>query len=81
MAAARRDVGQRSPGRDAHEAPLRIQLVEKRDEVVLVGAAPVVEHQRALGLAGRLADEVNQAQAAACLGLTTGVSTRSISSR
>ena len=32
-------------------APLRVEHVEQREEVVLVGAAPVEEHERAGGLA------------------------------
>ena len=38
----------------------RVELVEQPEEVVLVGAAAVVEDERALGLARRLAQAVDQ---------------------
>jgi hypothetical protein len=44
---------QRPARRDPEETLLRVEQVEQREEVVLVGAPPVQEHQRALGLAGR----------------------------
>ena len=50
VAAARRQE-QRPAGRHADEPALGIEHVEERGEVVLVGAAAVQEHERALGLA------------------------------
>jgi len=50
VGAARRQ-RERPARRDAREAPLRIEGVEQRKEVVLVGAASVEEDERALGIA------------------------------
>ena len=84
VAPARRHVRQRRAGSDADEPPLGIELVEEAEEVVLVGAAPVVEDEGALWVALGLADSVDQlahpAERAA-RGFWTGVRTRSISSR
>ena len=44
---------ERGPGRDHVEAALRVEHVAQRDQVVLVGAAAVVEHQQPLGVAFR----------------------------
>ena len=49
--AARRQ-RERAARRDAEQPPLRIERVEERVEVVLVGAAPVQEDERSLRLAG-----------------------------
>jgi hypothetical protein len=48
--AARRQ-RERPARRDAYEAPLRVERVEQRKEIVLVGAATVEEDERALGVA------------------------------
>jgi hypothetical protein len=52
--AARRQ-GERAARRDPEQATLRVECVEQRDEVMLVGAAAVEEDEGALGLPGRLA--------------------------
>ena len=39
------------PRRGAEQAPLRVELVEQREQVVLVGAAAVEEDERPLGIA------------------------------
>ena len=66
------------------QAALRVELVEEPEEVVLVGAAAVVEDERALGLARRLANQWTSSltrASAPARGFVTGVRTRSISSR
>ena len=42
------------------QPPLRVELVEQPEQVVLVGPAAVVEDERALGLARRLAQPVDE---------------------
>ena len=88
MPAARRDPGERRAGRHPEQPALRVELVEQPEEVVLVGAAAVVEDQRPLGLAGRLAQPVDQVARLAAAhagvavrGLATGHQLASISSR
>ena len=75
--AARRQ-GQRPARRVAVQPPLRVERVEQREQVVLVGAAAVEEDERALGLAGRraLADGHTSSR-----GFGSGVSRGSISAR
>ena len=51
MVAARRQQ-QRAARSDAEESLLRVERVEQRVQVVLVGPAPVEEDERAVGLAG-----------------------------
>ena len=46
MGAARRQ-RQRSPQGEAHEPPLGVEQVDQREQVVLVGAPAVQQHQRA----------------------------------
>ena len=60
VAPAGRDVRQRRAGGDPEQAPLRVELVEQPVEVVLVGAPAVVEDERALGLARRLAEQMDE---------------------
>ncbi len=45
---------------EAGEAPLGVEQVEQREQVVLVGAPPVQQHQRAGRLAGGWADAVGE---------------------
>ena len=47
---------ERAARRDPEQAALRVEHVQQRDEVVLVGAAAVEEDERALRLAGRRRD-------------------------
>ncbi len=56
MRATRRE-GERRPRRDAEQAPLRVEQVEQREEVVLVRPAPVQQDERSLGLAVRRAGQ------------------------
>jgi hypothetical protein len=49
---------ERPARRDADQPPLGVEHVEEREEVVLVRAAPVEEHERPLRPAGSRADEV-----------------------
>jgi hypothetical protein len=49
---------QRPPGGGAEQAPIGIEQVEQREEVVLVGAAAVEEDERAVGVPVRGADAV-----------------------
>ena len=74
--AAARGQEQRPAGRDAHQAALGVEEVEEGREVVLVGAAPVHEHERAFGLARGWADLVDELGHAVVLtrGLVSGVS-------
>ncbi len=72
---------QRPARREADEAPLGVEHVEERHEIVLVGAAPVEEDERALGLARRLADADGQVFCHASRGFRIGVSFGSICSR
>ena len=72
---------QRPARRDPDEAPLRVEHVEERHEIVLVGPAPVEEDERALGLARRLAHEGRQVFCHASRGFRSGVSVGSICSR
>ena len=51
MVAAGRQL-ERPARSDAEEPPLRVERVEQRVQVVLVGPAPVEEDERALRLAG-----------------------------
>ena len=44
---------ERAPREDADEALLRVEKLEERSEILLVGSAAVQEHERALGRAGR----------------------------
>ena len=57
---ARRDVGQRRARCHPEQPPVRVELVEQRIEIALVDAAAVQQDQRALGLAGRLASQMDQ---------------------
>ena len=58
---------ERSPGGDAVQAALGIERIQQREEVVLVGASPVEEDERAFGLAGRRPrSKPKLAQGAAC---------------
>ena len=77
MAAAGRDVRDRGAGREPQQAALRVELIQQRSQIVLVGAAAVQEDQRALGLAGRLPDamwKVGYGFAAVSRGLVIGFS-------
>ena len=49
-----------APGVMPEQLAFRVELVEHRVEVALVDAAAVEQDQRALGLAGRLAVEMDQ---------------------
>ena len=82
MAPTRRQE-ERAAGRDADQAALGVEEVEEGGEVVLVGAAPVHEHERALGLARGRADLVDELGHAVVLarGLVSGVSACSSCSR
>ena len=82
VATARRQE-ERPAGRDAHEPALGVEEVEEGGEVVLVGPAPVHEHERALRLARRRADLVDELGHAVvpARGLVSGVSACSSSSR
>ena len=60
VATARRDVRERRPRRHPEQLSLRIELIEQGVEVALVDATAVQENQRALGVARRLAIEVDQ---------------------
>jgi hypothetical protein len=57
---ARGHPGERRSRGDAEQLPLGIELVEDREEVGLVGGPAVKEHQGALRLARRLADQMGQ---------------------
>ena len=52
---------ERPARRGADEPPLRVEHVEEREEIVLVGAAAMQQHERAVRLSGGRADEVAQA--------------------
>jgi hypothetical protein len=47
--------GERAARGGAEQAPLRVEHVEEREQIVFVSAAPVEEHERALGVASSLA--------------------------
>jgi hypothetical protein len=82
VATARRQE-ERTAGCEADEPALGIEEVEEGGEVVLVGPAPVHEHERTLRLARRRADLVDELGHAVVLarGLVSGVSARSSSWR
>src|ERR1700712_660975 len=81
VTASRRDAVPGPSRRDPEQAALRIELVKQAVEVVLVGAAAVVEDQRPgrirdVGLADPEVDSCpldRGAHAGTCLGLWTGV--------
>ena len=73
VAAAGRDVRERRAGRDAQQPALGVERVEQGEEVVLVHAAAVQEHQGALRLAGGLADPVHQGHAGRAAGPGVGL--------
>ena len=66
MPAARRQ-RERPARSDAVQAPLRVERIEEREEVVLVGPAPVEEDERAVRLARGRAGSRLEAQRAAQL--------------
>ena len=76
------ELERRARGHDV-QAPLRVEHVGEPEQVVLVGAAPVMEHDQAGGIAVRrpLAVLERAHATAAARGLTTGDSTRSSCSR
>ena len=82
VATARRQE-ERPAGREADEPALGIEEVEEGGEVVLVGPAPVHEHERALRLARRRADLMDELGHAvvSTRGLVSGVSACSSCSR
>ena len=43
---------------DAEKTPLRVEVIEEWEQVALVGAAPVEEHEEPVRLAGRGAGQV-----------------------
>jgi hypothetical protein len=57
MLSAGGNAGDRRARRDADQPPVGVELIEQGMEVVLGGPATVVEDQRALRLAGGLADQ------------------------
>ncbi len=73
---------ERAAGGEPEQPPLGVERVEQPVEVVLVRAAPVDEHERAVRVARGLADERVEAQVChAALGSGRGVSAGSICSR
>ncbi len=73
---------ERAARRDPEQAPLGIQRVEEREEVALVGAAPVEEDERPLRLGRRVADErLDQVTFHAARGSGSFVNAGSIRSR
>ena len=60
MRAARREV-QRAPWSDSEQPTVRIEDVEEREQVALVGAAAVEEDEQTFGLGCCRATEVAQA--------------------
>jgi len=65
VAAARRQVV-RASRRHAQQAPLRVEQVEQREEIMLVGAAAVEQDEGALGLPGGLSDAVGELRHCMC---------------
>jgi hypothetical protein len=58
--AAGRDVRQGTSRRHAEQPAIGVELVEEAVEIVLAGAAAMVEDERASRLPGRLPDQVDQ---------------------
>ena len=84
MPPAGRDVGERRAGGQPDEPPLGVEDLDQRMEVVLVDPAAVQQDDRALGLAGGLADAVDQLRRSGidhARGFTSGVTDASILSR
>src|SRR5262245_60052520 len=72
VAAAGRDVGERTSGAYPDQPALGVELVEQRVEVHLVGAAAVKQDQRTLGIARGLTDTMDQSRIRVVHGASLG---------